>query len=104
MNDDNIVAKVMRTTVLNAFMSERNPMYSVNRTLNAIDNIADRCQKTATKEDNMKQLAKVMAAEITSALTGKEPETPVEDKPVDQLTEFMKQQSKVNEALLAKLK
>ena len=94
-----LIGKVMRTTILNAFMSERNPLYSVNRTLNALDNVGDRCQKASTKQDNMKQLAEYVAAEIKGS-TPSDDDTPTKE---DVFTQFMVDQQKTNKAILDKL-
>ena len=98
--DNELVGKVMRTTILNAFMSERNPLYSVNRTLNALDNVGDRCQKASTKQSQMKELAAYVVAEIKGDTPAESDDTSTKE---DVFTQFMKDQQVTNKAILAKL-
>ena len=95
---DNIssTGKIMTQVVLNGFAGERFPLSSVNRVLNAIDNIEDRCMKQESKGDMMKSIAKLVANEL------KGEGEPKEDK-ADPLDTFLKEQAKVNKAILAKL-
>ena len=96
----NSIGSIMVSGILNAWAMERNPMYSVNRCLNAIDNVSDRTAKTESKAQSFKQIAKMIAAELKG-------ESVEETEPVDPLariTTFMEEQSKINKAILAKLK
>ena len=86
--------KIMTNVVLNGFASERFPLSSVNRVLNAIDNIQDRCTKQESKSNMMEKIAGLIATELKS-----------ESKPAvsDTVQTFMTEQAKINKAILTKL-
>ena len=93
----NATGKVMTSVVLNAFAGERNPLFAVGRTLNALEQIEERTIKADNKGNMMQSLAQHIAAE----LGGKKAEDTAEP---DKFETFMAEQAKINKKLLAKLK
>ena len=98
----NATGKVLINTVLSNFVCERNPLYSINRTLNAIDNINDRCTKSEVKQLTQEQTMKALATEFAKAIKGESVEE-VTETAEDPMLTFMKEQSKVNKAILKHL-
>ena len=82
----NAYGKVMISTLLNSFAGEKYPASQVNRTLRAIENVEDTFATRESKNNNMKQLAKYMAAELGGA--GTTAETSETDSFIAQQTAF----------------
>ena len=90
----NAYGKVMISTILNAFAGEKYPASQVNRTLRAIENVEEQFTKRDIKSDNMKALAKYMAAELKGE--------PVEDD-TDETDTFVAQQQAFNDKVAKQL-
>ena len=100
MSEVNVTGKVMINTVLNGFAMEKYPASNVRRTLRAIEDIEDATLKRSNKKENMKTLAKYMAAELkgdTSKDDSTQDDSTQEDSKLDT---FMKEQSAINAKLL----
>ena len=95
MAKENSTGKIMTSVVLNAFAGERNPLFAVSRTLNALEQIEERTIKAENKGNMMGELAKHIASELRGGDSEPEP---------DKLDTFMAEQAKINKKLLAKLK
>lgn len=76
----NVHSKIMISTLLNSFAGEKYPASQVNRTLRAIENVEDTFATRDSKNNNMKQLAKYMAAELGGAVETPEETTHVVDQ------------------------
>ena len=99
----NATGKVIVNTLLSSFVCERNPLYSVNRTLNAIDNVNDRCSKSEVKQLTQEQSMKMIAKHFATAMKGESVEEVVTETAEAPMVTFMNQQAKVNEAILKHL-
>ena len=99
----NATGKVIVNTLLSNFVCERTPLYAVTRTLNAIDSVNDRCQKSEVKQLTQEQSMKMIAQHFAAAMKGESVEEVVTETAEAPMVTFMKQQAKVNEAMLKHL-
>ena len=99
----NSTGKVLVNTIISSFVCERNPLYSVNRTLNAIDSITERCAKSNIKQLTQEQSMQMLAKYTAAAMKGESVEEVVVETAEDPMLTFIKEQSKVNKAILKHL-